>query len=117
MLAGVARTSPLLRRDVGQAEHGEEALLVLQLRRAVHLLRREARAERRRWWRRRGALGALRRRGRAPLPQHPPPLPALLLHQVVTATHRGQAEHAQEVEFLQCPRKGGGGRGLGVMSR
>ena len=38
-------TSPLLLADVGQAEHGEESDLVLQLGRAVHLLRGEARAE------------------------------------------------------------------------
>lgn len=38
-------TSPLLYSDVGQSEHGEEALLILQLWCPVHLLRGEARAE------------------------------------------------------------------------
>lgn len=91
-------TSPLLHRDVGEPEGGEEALLVLQLGRPVHLLGREAGAERRR--RRRRALG-LRRGGRgAALPQQPPPLPPLLLHQLVMAAPGRQAKQRDEVQFL-----------------
>ena len=90
-------TFPLLYSDMGQSEHGEEPLLVLQLWRSVHLLRSEACAE----LRRRGSAFRLRGRWRgAALPEHPSPLPSLLLHQLIPPAHRSQAKHSQELQFL-----------------
>lgn len=84
---------------MGQSEHGEEPLLILQLWCSVHLLRREARAKLGRR-RRRSALRVRDRWRGAALPEHPPPLPSLLLHQLISPAHRGQAKHSQEVQFL-----------------
>ncbi len=91
-------TSPLLYSDMGQSEHGEEPLLILQLWRSVHLLRGEASAEL--GGRRRRAFRVRDRWRGAALPEHPPPLPPLLLHQLISPAHRGQAKHSQEVQFL-----------------
>ena len=81
-----------------QSEHGEEALLILQLGCSVHLLRGEARAELGR--RGRSAFRVQGGRRGAALPEHPPPLPSLLLHQLISPAHRGQAERSQELQFL-----------------
>lgn len=88
--------------DVGQFERVEEALLILQLWCSVHFLWGEARAElgRRRW----GAFRVRERWRGAALPEPPPPFPSLLLHQLVSPAHRGQAERSQEVHFL-CERR------------
>lgn len=94
-------TSPLLHRDMGEPEGGEEALLVLKLGRLVHLLGREAGAERRRG---RRALGLRRGGRRAALPEQPPPLPPLLQHQLVMAAPGRQAKQRDEVQFL-CPKE------------
>lgn len=88
---------------MGEPEGGEEALLVLQLGRLVHLLGREAGAERRRRW---CALGLRHGGRRAALPEQPPPLPPLLLHQLVMAAPGRQAKQRDEVQFL-CQKKGG----------
>lgn len=100
-------TSPLLVGHMGQAEHVEEVFLVLQVRGAVHLLWGENGAE--------GGSGCHRRqrglplasycwRGDAALSQHPPPLPPLLMKQLVTMGQRGQAIHTQETHLLQKNR-------------
>lgn len=95
-------TSPLLHRDMGEPEGGEEALLVLQLGRLVHLLGREAGAERR--WRR-CALGLRHGGRRAALPEHPPPFSPLLLHQLVMSAPSRQAKQRDKVQFLCPPQK------------
>lgn len=88
---------------MGQAEHGEELLLVLQLGGAVHLLSRETGAERGHERSRPLALHGWG--GVAPLAKHSPPLPPLLLQQLVAVGACGQTEHAQELQLL-CARGG-----------
>lgn len=89
-------TFPLLHAQVIEAEHGEEAFLGLQLRAVVHLLRSKASAKRRRQ-----TLAGHSRRRRASFPEHPPPLPPLMLQQLFSSRHGGQTEHPQKVQLLQ----------------
>lgn len=91
-------TFSLLHSDMRQSEHGEESLFILQLWCSVHLFRGEACAELRR--RRRSAFWLQGRWWGAALPEHPPPLPSLLMHQLIPPAHCGQAKHSQKVQFL-----------------
>ena len=99
---GGGLTSPLLRGDVGQAEHLQEALLLLQGGAAVHLRGRVGGGEGR------GAallppLSGGRRR-RTSLLHHPPPLPPLPLQDLAAVALCGQAQGAQELHFLSGRR-------------
>lgn len=93
----ISRTFSLLGCDMRQSEHGQETLLIFQFWCLVHLLRGEACVE---LWQRRSALGLRNRGRRATLPEHPPPLPPLLLHQIISPAHGGQTNYSKEVQFL-----------------
>lgn len=90
------RTFPLLCTDVCQVEEGQELPLLLKVRAVVHLVGAIAGGQSQSGGRRLSL--ALNDRWRwASLPQHSPPFPALLRHQLLLLLLGGQAKKLQEL--------------------
>lgn len=89
-------TFPLLGTDVRQVEEGQELPLLLEVRAVVHLIGAVAGGQSQSGGRCL-PLALDRGRRRASLPQHPPPLPALLRHQLLLLLLGGQAKKLQKL--------------------
>lgn len=89
-------TSSLLLCDMVEAEDGEEAFLVLQLRAVVHVLWGKAGYQGDRSW----PLALNSWWGGTPLSQHAPPLPSLYLHHLLPTGQSGQVKHLQKLYLL-----------------